>query len=612
MFVAPVLAYLGDLGRRFGEGQAELSDLEQAGQAALSFCRDHRFVFERVACSIVIDRTVAELQRQYRAELEAQEQALERLLQTAREGRLRGLQEALGQVMSTAGRCQELAAQLRAEEEKRPRYSPVSEVDQFIKVGINVLNGALPAVELESRLGGTMKVVEGLALDVERFRRLYDRSDLVQPSIEPLAQMRAGLGAVAQAFREASSQTLLDGLKLLGAGSTGMLTSLRAFEQVARAQSCVPFLNELRLGQERLHPEADRELIRQLWGRVEQIFYHYENEVRSVRELSLFPLLEAEWSRTDTATRELGRELTRAAPIYAENPRGIPLAALEGGFERVHQGLEELWRRLEAEMGKLAEAPQFELLRELVLQVARGRASRQDLERALEHNRKLQEELLSEVQGEMADLLAAQGEAYAEIALFLQDDDPAHLLQGWTRLEATLPRMIELVKAARASLGAQSPQQVSCFRCGAVNPPGQGFCRSCKAVLGSSTGPTEYTDITAGPPRGRSPAHLARLEQLVAGFEGGASSRDELIMEIDRQMDRADDIWRQFEAQVSPLTGQNEALDAYVHFFIEQMSNYMEGLEAMREGDLYHGLSLCQASGHELVGLKARIEEALR
>ncbi len=612
MFVAPVLAHLGDLGRRFGEGQAELSDLEQAGRAALSYCRDHRFLFERVAVSIVIDRAVAELQRQYRAELEAQEQALDRLLQAAREGRQRGLQDALGTVMSTAGRCQELAAQLRAEEEKRPRFSPVSGVDQFIKVGINVLNGALGPVELESRLSATINVVEGLALNVERFRRLYDRPDLVHPSVEPLAQMRAGLGAVAQAFKESSPQALLDGLKLLGAGSTGMLTSLRAFEEVARAQSVMPFVNELRLGQERLHPEADRELIRQLWSQVEQTFYHYENEVRSVRELSLFPLLEAEWSRTDTATRELGRELTRVAPLYAESPRTAPLGALEGGFERVRQGLDELWRRLEFEMARLAEAPQFELLRELVLQVSRGRASRQDLERALEHNRNLQEELLSEVGGELAELLAAQGEAYAEMARFLQDDDPAHLLQGWLRLDATLPRMIELVQASRQSLGAQAPLQVSCFRCGAVNPPGQGFCRSCKAVLGSSTGPTEYTDITGGPPRGGSPAHLARLEQLVAGVELGSSIREELIAEIDKQMDRADHIWRQFEAQVSPLTGQNEALDAYVHFFIEQMSNYMEGLEAMREGDLHHGLSLCQASGHELVGLKARIEEALR
>lgn len=609
MFLAPALARLGELCRRFGEGLAELADLENACRAALKFSRENRHVFERVAVGIVIDRPVADLQHQYRLELDAQEEALRKLLDAAREGRERGLQEALGTVLSTAGRCMEIADQMRAEEEKRPRFSPHPELDHFIKAGINVLNGAATLVEIECRMPTIIALVEQNDLDVERFRRLYGHPDLVQPTVESLAQMRAGLGAVSQSLRESEPQALLDGLKLLGMGSTSLAQSLLEFEKIAD-EARFPYLNELHLGQERLHPETDRAIFRALWARVEKAFYHYENEVRSVKELALFPLLEAVWSRTDAAVRELGRELTKLAPQWAADPTGVPLGGLEKGFERVRQGLEEMWRRLESELTRLDKAPQFAMLRELVLRLARGAASTDDFKRALEHNRKIQEELLAELpEGELADLLTRQGQAYAEMERFLEDDDPAHLTLGWSMLDQTLPRMIEMVSAVPRR---EAPRPVGCFRCGTVNPPGAGFCKQCKAALGGSTGPTEYTDITTPPEVTARPSHLVRLEELVHGLENGSSTREELYEEIDKQLDRADNIWRQFEAQVVPLTGTDPVLDAYVNFFADQISTFMEGLVSMREGSLRGGLATCWTSGTELVGLKARIEGALK
>lgn len=587
---------------------AELADLENACRAALKFSRENRHIFERVAVGIVIDFPVAELQRQYRAELDAQEGALRKLLEAAREGRPRGLQDALGTVLSTAGRCVEIADQMRAEEEKRPRYSPIPELDHFIKAGINVLNGAATLVELECRLPHIFTLVEQKELDVERFRRLYGQPELVQPTGDALAQMRAGLGAVAQCFRETEPQALLDGLRLLGAGSTALMRSLLEFEKVA-AEAPYPFLHELQLGQERLHPETDRAIFGLLWSRVEASFYHYENEVRSVKELALFPLMESVWNRTDAAARELGRELTRLAPQWAASPTLVPLGQLEKGFERVRQGLEELWRRLESELTRLEKAPQFAMLRELVLRVARGTASEEDLQRALEHNRKSHQELLAGAPpGELSELLERQDAAYSELEKFFQDHEPGHLLMGWTMLDATLPRMIELAEGPKRDL----PQPVGCFRCGTVNPPGSGFCKTCKAALGGSSGPTEYTDITTPPEVRARPAHLVRLEELVQALENGAATQEDLIVELDKQLDRADNIWRQFEAQVVPLTGTDPTLDAYVNFFADQISEFMEGLVSMREGNLRSGLALCWSSGTELVGLKSRIEEALR
>ncbi|MEW6284022.1 MAG: hypothetical protein AB1758_35745, partial [Candidatus Eremiobacterota bacterium] len=321
--IAPPLSCLVEEARRLAEGEGDPESLDQACVRAITFNRDSTHLLEHLAAGILRTRETHELLRQARAELAAQLEAVERIRAVAREGRRTALAEASRVVQSTAERLVELSERLSAEEAKEQRYAPMAEVDHFIKTGINVLNGHLHPVELESRFPAMIRVVQGLQQDVERFARLYDEPALVEPARAELETLQAALGAGSSYLREGTREPLEDCLKLLGRGATEVQRHLIAFDTVAR-RARHPFLEEVRRARER----GANDLLPGLWNRVEAAFYHFERELQAARQFSLFPLLEEEWTAASAAVHELGASMTAAAslPEFALEP-------LEQGFD---------------------------------------------------------------------------------------------------------------------------------------------------------------------------------------------------------------------------------------------------------------------------------------
>lgn len=565
------------------------ADLRPAAQEALSFARQSQLMLEHLATSLLRTRQTVELLEQSRLELQAQVDACSALLL--------GDRGSAAAVRRAAERLLELYFELRQAELGQLAYAPFGPADQFVKVAMNVLDGALPPFHVESRLPAVVTLANSLEDDVRRFERFYGPGPAVDQARAGLQEIQAGLGAALDFARQTERAPLEDSLKLLAAGFQRVHAALRAFDETARGQlkrSKHLVLEELGRALEL----GDHQLVVDAWHRVEQAFYQLCSGLDSFVGFPYLPLMELEHTLAQRAVRDLGTLMTRAAPRPEQH-----LQPLELSLTAAVQAVELLYRRRIEELERYRQAPQVEELRELVFRVKTGEAYRDELQHRIGVFRKRLGDF------EPNDLIERQLEA-----LELMENE---LEAGWKALEPCLEEMI----AARAAMPEPRTETrtVSCFKCGTANSPERRTCSACQAMLPAvapTSGPTEYTDIVGGgPAEAPLPRDLARLEELVRAAEAGEGDPEAVAREVDALLARAESLLNQFDQAVVPAAHQDQTVAAYAQFFEDRVQEFVEGLATMREyagtagsGTLRRGFEMCRAAGGELLAMKQKLE----
>ncbi|HXE73784.1 MAG TPA: hypothetical protein VNO81_14065, partial [Candidatus Nitrosotenuis sp.] len=504
-------------------------------------------------------------------------------------------------------------------------YSPFAVLDHFIKTGMNVLEGRATYAQLSSRFPPVVALVGRLQEDLDRYGRLYPEAEAqvaIREAGTVMANLQAGLGAVMEYLQSRRRSALADALKILARSSSylqAVIDELDRQVRKVRRFSAHPYMESLF----RALQTGEANLIRQAWEQVGASVDYYEREIDSVRQFPIFFCLEADWQPVRQSADQVRWIFSQGDP---ERPQGLPLQALDRAFDGLVAGVERLWQRLEEEIYRFQDAPQLEELRDLVGRALGGGVVRQALADRLQHAQGLARKLAAEIPPgdpvgeEMARLLAMQDAGYEEMARYFQEGDPAHLRRGWAMLEATVPRLAELTRGLRQSLGvsaAEGPRQVVCFRCGAQNPPDRRTCRLCQAVLQAPVqGPTEYVDITGGADYEAVPLHLQELSDLAEAAEAGRADPEAVAAQVSRLQGRAGQVRRQYQQQIAPAAPSHPVLGQYARYFEERLNRFEAGLETMAafcQGAgpdvLLRGISQCLAAGEEILEMKRRIEE---
>ncbi|MBI3928239.1 MAG: hypothetical protein HY319_22030 [Armatimonadetes bacterium] len=639
-FLAPSIAHVLEAAERYSGGHLSADQLKATLPEAVSFVQDSGHLYRTLSAGILRTETVEELLNQARLELEAQAEALQKVELAAEEGRVHAVREWSQKLRASSERLLELYGKLQEEERKEKVYSPFPELDHFIKTGINLLNGFLEPLAVQNRIPTLMGLAGKLRADVDRFRALHGALEVADRAAGPLDRIAAGVGACIAFVQEGRREALQDGLKLLGSGSVQLAEVLQEFDRVAAGHqqysSHRPLEELARALTAHREDRVPPELVDQTWAAVDAAFHYYDREVRSVRSFSLFPALEEDWKPVSEAVERLRQKLEPLAEVVRSRPRleSFPLAELDAAFSAVVSGTESLWQRLDNEVKKLQGAPHLEALRDMIGRAIQGNVPRRELREGLEHFKRLQAELLSDLgrsrdagTQQLAALLATHTAGFDLMERYFEDEDPGHLRRGWAFIEQSLPRLIEIGQEMKERVEAQrapeeGPRQVLCFRCGASNTPGRRYCASCNAMLPATLEtPVEYTDIIGGQEdeQGFQPANLVRLEQLAERVEAGDCSRGELARELDQLLAQADQTRRMFEKQLVPMLGSDAVLTSYATFFAQALAQFVEGLLTMRgfaeEGSLNllrSGLVMALEAGEQLDLMRHKIDQAIR
>ena len=623
--LAPPLTRLIDAASRLSRGQATEAEVRSALAGMRDFCSEGRALFGLVSPGVLRTPEVDRILEECRQDLDGQEQALQQLDQALGDGSGGRLGPAVERLRSAATRLASGYVALHEEEKKEKIYSPFPVLDHFVKVGMNVLEGHVSKGELTSRFTPVVALVQRLERDVARFRALYQAPEVAEPMQHLVGAMHAGLGAMVEYFETGRGPALADGLKLLGRGSSAAFEGLAEMDRVAAAgrRSSHPYLEELHRSLEAF--AAGRltwPMVQDSWQLVQAASRYYRREMEAFRRFPLAPFLGAEEAPARAALRDVEAEVARLEPAFAQG--GQPEAGrLEPLFDALSQGVHRLWDRIEEEVGRYSEAPHFAELRERVGRALLGEPSGELLAGQLHHSHGVQQGLSAEAAAggldpalarELAEIFAAQDEAYQVMIEALEGPDLASLRRGWDLLEATMPRMMEIVRGLRQALEAARPAAAgpTCLRCGQANDPGTRYCRSCNAVLPEmSKVPTEYTDILGGGSEG--PTRLSLLEDLVARVEAGGAEPEEVLPEVEALEKMATQVARNLEQQVAP-TAQGVSAE-YAAFFHGQVQQYLHGLEWIRAcvaegnpGALRRGLESCRAAEEAIVDMKREIE----
>jgi len=629
LLAAPLVRIL-DVADRLAEGQATVAELHEALPLARDFCLEGRSLFALVSPGLLRSPEVDRILDECREDLDAQDEALTALEEALKDSEEPRVRRAAERLREAATRLARGYGALHEEEKKERIYSPFPALDHFLKVGLNVLEGRVHRRELTERFPPVVALVGRLERDLQRFEVLYGAVEVARPMVGLVKSMQAGVGALVDYFESGSKSALADGLKLLGRGSAAAHELLAEMDRVAAAsrRGGHPYLEEMQRALA-CHSEGRLPwaLVRDAWQLVQGAERHYRQELDAFRRFPLHPFLEADEVPARKALDRVQAELDDLQP--ALDQESTPdLAGLELAFDALAAEVAHLWDRIEEEMGRYSEAPAFQELRERVGRALSGEPAGLLLRQQLSSFHEAQRELaLQAAQGglegglgsELVSLLAVQDQAWQVMVSSLDGPDLAVLRRGWDLLEATMPRMIEIVRGMREALQQARPalpMGMACMRCGHANPPGARYCGSCSAVLPEVfQAPTEYTDILGG---GASEAgtRLSNVERLLTGYELGQVEPEEILTELAALEEMSGRVLRALEHEGARLQTDREA--AFAGRFHELACDDAQGLALLRQGlengnssVAWQGLEVCRVAEQAALGLKQQIDAAL-
>jgi len=629
LLLPPPLAALVEVARAFVSGQVEPDRVRQAMPAAWWFVWNGSRLLDQLSPGVLRTGRVHELLRSARQESEAQWRALQALENALAEARSVGVQRALEDLRLATDRLQEALRALRCAEEEAEFYSPDPELDHFLKIGRNVLDGHVMPQALQADFPGVASRVARLRAAAARFALFHPESALCASAEPHLKSLEAGMGAAAEFLQTGHREALEDCLRLVAPASVNLHPILHEMESWAaghRRHAVHPLVEDLACAREVALPEG---LLERLW---DDLVALVEDEAARIETLRRHPLqtlagLDPEPAAAHhlAARQALSEARTTGLTGALLEPLDVALIALRGELAR-QAGL------LEQATAPVQGAP---FLAEFQLAVGRamqGQLPREEMSAAVEHFQALQKGLEDELaqsaglvdpeeEEVLHDLLARQGEAGILLEAWCRGRDEPKLDQAWGILAETTPRLVALSESLRQRLqdANSTPTGTTCMRCGAANPPSNRYCGACSAVLPvSAQGPTEFSEILGGAePAPGAPAHVVRLENLVRRVEEEQVGPAEVQAEVEDLLARAEQVASTFHGQVRSRLLADPALVEYARFFQEQMETYQEGLRAIlcfaREGRsdlLYRGLESCRSAGTELMALRSVVDQA--
>lgn len=504
--------------------------------------------------------------------------------------------------------------QLQQEEVHRPAFSPVLTLDQLVRTCLNQKHGRGDVNDLRLRFSLAVAEVQHLRHDLQIRQALFPEMSWPPEVAEALDRVEGGLGAVAQYLDGGEVALLDDAVQLLGRASTdyaSALSQLSPQPRFSRHDSLECWCRALE------HP-YDLGVTQAFWDRLFQEVDAFLRQVQTARVAGLGvaePALLAEAGLAHQQTLDQLSSLPDGASAQAAllHPLWEQLAALSEKMQtrlgEVHQSLENAPRM--AELLEQLGQSQAGVIPAWMLELY--------LSDLLESQKRSLEALQKNPDGErLQPVLSSHAMAYERMLLYCQDQNPEHLVEGWKLVSLTLPPLLEFESQLRRKVSqtGRSGQQVTCVRCGLVQPI-QRMCQSCGSVLPQmQLDEVRYDDIAGGPDKGQSAAD--DMADLIHAVQFGTASWDQLEAEIIQQIQTLQKTRTRFEQELLKLQGKNDTLDAYSHFFVLSMGKLSEVLGSLSDSARARNVALLKATlgsyrqlHEELIEFQRKIQEGM-
>lgn len=500
------------------------------------------------------------------------------------------LERAARGLSAAALRMGDSLEELRRLELQAPPAFPVPEVDRLLRVGIRALQTPGRAAEAH---GAMQAFLPAAVAAVQRFSTSSPEAASLCAD-EPLAaalrnearELERCLGAWMSYVRTGARSDLQAGCDRLleRAGEVeSLVRDLARKVEAARGPRPAPL--HLLLQALRKH-EGDGPAL--MAG---ELAYYLEDARRQAEELARQPLAAlqpADWpglaaraAEALAALEAVSTTLTLPTALSDETLRDLEskVLALSSEWEPLARGYAQ--RR-----ALLGETPSLRPAAEAVGGALLGRLGPAEVDPVLHRLEDLAGELahqaLAEGNAELAELLDQQRQALRAARAALPQGHREELRAAWLRLEADLPRLLEV-------------------------------SQELQAALRTGTGPTEYYDLAGEPEEaGWAPRRLAELEALVRRVASGDAGMEELVAETGRWRERLEEARRRALQEIAPALGGDQEQGSYVEFFLERLEVLEEGLGRLDSGDLEGGLAACGAAGEDLLAMRFQISEFFR
>lgn len=481
--------------------------------------------------------------------------------------------------------------QLQLLEIKRPAFSPMLVVDQFIKVAFNVLQGACPVWELQTRFPPVQAEVANWRVLVKARQELYPEVAWSRLE-EPLRQIEGGLGALSQFLEQGIPLQLERAVQLLGKGSADFVSAHQSLENDSASpprfspHQAIEFW--LRLQE---HPEDLGEMVtHRAWDR---LFQEVDDLLRSLQIAQraglaiVHPDLLAEAARVhQQAFDHLAALAANPQPSQAVAERLNPL------WDRLAQARQTVVAALGDLQSRFGGSPRMLELLEMLGQAATGLlapwALQSELQQRLQQHQTSLQALREAPQASesILPLLASHQQAFQRMLLFCEDEQVAHLVEGWKVIALTLPPLLALESQLRLEVSnkGKAQQQITCIRCGHVQKQ-QKICAQCGGSLPYfQLQDVQYEVISGGSTSGGKVQVADALSDLIQGLAFGASNWGHVSQEIQQQLESLARTREGFEKElVKMLGGGAEALDIYSQFFVVRLGQLTQVLLEMEK-----------------------------
>lgn len=491
--------------------------------------------------------------------------------------------------------------QLQSEEGRRPAFSPILSLDQLIKVAFNVIQDRCDVFELQTRFPLAHADILQLRAQWTVRKTLFPEVPWPESIDEHLRQIEGGMGAVALYLEKGESRLLEEAIQLLGKGSSDYAQQILESEAQAREKFRFGTHDAIECWARLLeHPyDLGEAVTRQTWDRLFQEVDAYLNTIQMSRRGGLSIAHPELLAAACVVHQQAFDQLTFLAanplpPAEVAQLLNIPWAQMDNFRGAVRQAAADLQAQFQA-------APRMLELVEILGQCEVGALPkwvlRDEVQQRLEQLQASLQAFMEapQVPENIPPLLASHQQAYERMLLYCEDDQLIHLIEGWKLLSLTMPPLMAYEAQVRQELSktGKSGQQITCVRCGLIQIP-QKICSSCGSNLPQlQIDDVHYEDLAGAEAASTNVADM--LIDLAEGLTFGASTWDQVSLEIVRQLEVLEKTRQRFEREGIKMMGKEDSLDVYCQFFVVRMGQLSQALATLAEA----------AQGRQMVALKA-------
>ncbi|MBT9588344.1 hypothetical protein IV102_33710 [bacterium] len=496
--------------------------------------------------------------------------------------------------------------QLQALERERPAFSPMSCLDQLIRVAFNVLQGRCPVYELQCRF-------PLLQTEVACWRRLDEvrrhlHTDLPWPpsSEEHLQVIEGGLGALSRFLEQGLPSLLEQAIQLLGKGSAdyaqvlhGLQAEMATRQRFSRHQAIEFWL----LLQQ--HPDDwEQAITGPAWDR---LFQEVDEALRilQIAQRAGLGITQPELLAGAARIHQQAFDYLGELAVRAREPQEVA-DLLNPAWDRLERLRQVVTAALADLQNRFGGAPRMLELLEMLGQAAAGQLAPWALKAELELRLRQHQAMVDNLSAvpapqSTAPMLAAHERAFLRMLLFCEDEKVEHLVEGWKVLALTMPPLLAWEAQLRREISGKgkADPQLRCIRCGHLQKP-QKVCAQCGGSMPMFQIDTEvdYQPVMGEAPVGGKVQVADHLSDLVQGLNFGATTWEHVTEEIQSQLKALDKARDSFEKEVVKMLGSGgEVLDTYSQFFLVRLGQLAQTLIEMGKA----------ADRHDLVLLKGQL-----